>query len=518
VNVMMKRRSHSPRGARPATATSGFALALTLALSVCLGPGLTAGCGRGAAPASDTRKDTDRPDADDHENDAAKKPAAASKAGKNARAGNSDRAAEKPDADKADAGSEGAHAEEGEHHDDEGGAVELSEEAMKRADIEVAEVRAVDASSVLLAPANLEPNADKLARVGPRVSGRIARVAVSLGATVKAGQALATIRSPEAAEAAAALDSAKAAENLARASLARERDLFERKISARREVLEAEAAAASAQAAVRAAEARLAAMGFARGAGSTGSAASSPAGAAAGNRNADAGASLDPVVTVTSPIAGTVIERTAAADAPVQPDSVLFTIADLRSLWLTVKVPELNATQIRRGQRVQIDVRALPGAPITGAIDYVAPIVDAGTRTVDVRLSVPNPQGMLRPGMSATAKFELTATAPPSASPASRASSASPANAAASGSPRPAASSARILIPRAAVQELNQASVVFVATDEERRFEPKPVTLGATYGPDVEILSGLTAGTRIVVRGAFTLKAQAVRGGAAHDH
>jgi multidrug efflux pump subunit AcrA (membrane-fusion protein) len=68
------------------------------------------------------------------------------------------------------------------------------------------------------------------------------------------------------------------------------------------------------------------------------------------------------------------------------------------------------------------------------------------------------------------------------------------------------------------VQELNQASVVFVATDEERRFEPKPVTLGASYGPDVEILSGLTAGTRIVVRGAFTLKAQAVRGGAAHDH
>jgi multidrug efflux pump subunit AcrA (membrane-fusion protein) len=68
------------------------------------------------------------------------------------------------------------------------------------------------------------------------------------------------------------------------------------------------------------------------------------------------------------------------------------------------------------------------------------------------------------------------------------------------------------------VQELNEAAVVFITTDEARRFEPKPVTLGASYGPDVEILSGLTAGDRIVIRGAFTLKAQAVRGGAAHSH
>lgn len=454
----MKQRSHLSGAAR-ATAIIA-ALSLGLGLNV----GMTAGCGRGDAPAADTQQD------------------AASKAGKNTHAD------KKAVSERAD--------EEGEHHDEEGGAVELSEEAMKRADIEVADVRAVDASGVLLAPADLEPNADKIARVGPRVSGRIARVAVSLGATVKAGQALATIRSPEAAEASAALDSAKAAEKLAQASLARERDLFERKISAHREVLEAEAAAASARATVQAAEARLAAMGFARGSGSTGSAASSGASAVVGSGSGNGNASIDPMVTVTSPIAGTVIERTAAADAPVQPDSVLFTIADLRSLWLTVKVPELNAPRIRRGQRVQIDVRALPDTPIAGTIDYVAPIVDANTRTVDVRVSVPSPQGTLRPGMSATAKFEL---------------------AAAGGSP-PAASSARILVPRAAVQELNQANVVFFATDEERRFEPKPVTLGASYGPDVEILSGLTPGDRIVVRGAFTLKAQAVRGGAAHDH
>lgn len=192
--------------------------------------------------------------------------------------------------------SEGAPAEE--HHDDAPGAVELSAEAMDRAGIRLETVKASTSGHVLMAPAELQPDADRLAHVGPRVAGRIARVLVPIGATVRAGQALATIRSPEAAEAAAALDSARAAENLARRTLGRERELFERKVSAQREVLEAEAAHASAEAAVRAARARLAAMGFSSGTDSQ---------------------RTDPVVTVTSPIAGTVIERTAAADAPVGP-------------------------------------------------------------------------------------------------------------------------------------------------------------------------------------------------------
>jgi RND family efflux transporter MFP subunit len=188
-----------------------------------------------------------------------------------------------------------------------------------------------------------------------------------------------------------------------------------------------------------------------------------------------------------------VIERNAAADAPVQPDSVLFTIADLRTLWLTVRVPETSTGSIRRGQKVRITVRALPDQPIDGTVDYVAPIVTAATRTVDVRLQVPNAQGALRPGMSATARFDIAAVA----------------SAAGAGD--------RLLIPRAAVQELNQATVVFVA-EGERRFEARPITLGSTYGSDVEVLSGLEAGDRIVVRGAFTLKAQAVRGAAADPH
>ena len=363
---------------------------------------------------------------------------------------------------------EGAKAE---HHEDEG-VVELSPEAMKRADIRVESVGTRSSAQVLVAPAELQPNADRIARVGPRVSGRIAHVMVPLGANVRAGQPLATIRSPEAAEATATLDSARAAENLARRSLARERELFEKKVSAQREVIEAEAALASAEAAVRSAEARLAAKGF-----------SAPSGNTQGSA---------PIVTVTSPIAGTVIERTAAADAPVGPDSVLFTIADLSSLWLTVRVPETNVAAIRRGQTVSVVVGGMPDRPVEGRVEYIAPIVSAETRTVDVRVQVPNKNRDLRPGASASARFDL-----PNAPEAN--------------------GEARVLVPRAAVQELNQATVVFVPSGENK-FKAQPVTLGSSFGNQVEVLSGVKAGDRIVVQGAFTLKAQAVRGAGADPH
>jgi len=249
---------------------------------------------------------------------------------------------------------------------------------------------------------------------------------------------------------------------------------LEREPSGRqRNVLEAEAALASAEAAVRGAEARLAAMGF-----------SAPSG------DSQRG---DPVVTVTSPIAGTVIERTAAADAPVGPDSVLFTIVDLSSLWLTVRVPETSASAIRRGQNVSVVVGAMPDRPVEGRVDYIAPIVAPETRTVDVRVQVPNRTRELRPGMSASARFELPDR--------TTASSSEP----------------RVLVPRTAVQELNQSSVVFVPTGD-RQFKPQQVTLGSSYGNDVEVVSGVKVGDRIVVQGAFTLKAQAMRGAVADPH
>jgi cobalt-zinc-cadmium efflux system membrane fusion protein len=201
----------------------------------------------------------------------------------------------------------------------------------------------------------------------------------------------------------------------------------------------------------------------------------------------------EPLVTITSPIAGTVIERTAAVDAPVGPESVLFTIADLTTLWLTVRVPETSAAAVKKGQTVKVSVGALPDRSIDGHIDYVSPVIASGTRTVDVRIQVPNRTGELRPGMSANARFDLP----------DRAGTTN--------------HTTRVLVPRTAVQELNQATVVFVP-DGERKFKAQPVTLGSSFGNDVELLSGLNVGDRLVVQGAFTLKAQALRGAVVDPH
>jgi multidrug efflux pump subunit AcrA (membrane-fusion protein) len=111
---------------------------------------------------------------------------------------------------------------------------------------------------------------------------------------------------------------------------------------------------------------------------------------------------------------------------------------------------------------------------------------------VDVRVQVPNRSRDLRPGASASARFDLP-DAPG------------------------AHGEARVLVPRTAVQELNQSTVVFVPSGENR-FKAQPVTLGSSFGNQVEVLSGVKAGDRIVLQGAFTLKAQALRGAVADPH
>jgi cobalt-zinc-cadmium efflux system membrane fusion protein len=245
----------------------------------------------------------------------------------------------------------------------------------------------------------------------------------------------------------------------------REKDLFARRISAEREVLAAEAELARATSERRTVESRLQALGVALPpAGSTGP--------------------TSPLLPIRSPIQGTVIERTATIGAPVGPDTVLFKLADLSTLWLVAKVPETTMRDIRRGDAVTVKVDALPDQPVSGRVSYIGATVSDTTRTVDVRIDVPNRTGQLKPGMFARAQFETRSAR---------------------------AKSEQILIPQIAIQELNRKRVVFVARSDGG-FDVREVTVGASVGDDIEVLSGLKAGDTIVTAGSFTLKSQAVRG------
>jgi membrane fusion protein, heavy metal efflux system len=351
-----------------------------------------------------------------------------------------------------------------EKHDD-ASVVRLSDAARQRAAITVVTVQPRSVNEVLSAPAELQLNGDRVAMVGPRVAGRVARIDVSMGDRVAVGTVLASIDSPDVGSLLASYSSAQAAESVAQRTYQREKDLFARRISAEREVLAAEAALANATSERRSIESRLQAIGVALPpAGSTGSTSAQ--------------------LPIRSPIQGTVLERNATIGAPVGPDTVLFKLADLSTLWLVAKVPETTMRDIRRGDTVTVKVDALPDQPVSGRVSYIGATVSDTTRTVDVRIDVPNKASQLKPGMFARA--QLTSR---------------------SASER----SVRTLIPQIAVQELKGKRVVFVPRSDGG-FDIREVTVGASVGDDIEILSGLKTGESIVTSGSFTLKSQAVRG------
>lgn len=343
--------------------------------------------------------------------------------------------------------------------------IRLSDVARQRASIAVVTVQPRSANDVLSAPAELQLNGDRVAMVGPRVAGRVAGIAVSMGDRVAVGTVLATIDSPDVGSLLASFTSAQAAESVAQRTYQREKDLFARRISAEREVLAAEAELARATSERRSVESRLQALGIAL----------PPAGSAS---------PASALLPIRSPIQGTVIERTATMGATVGPDTVLFKLADLSTLWLVAKVPETTIRDIRRGDTVTVKVDALPDQSVSGRVSYIDATVSDTTRTVDVRIDVPNRIGELKPGMFARAQFTTRGT-------------------------RQLA--AQLLIPQIAVQELNRKRVVFVPRSDGG-FDVREVTVGATLGDDIEVLSGLKAGDTIVTTGSFTLKSQAVRG------
>jgi len=104
-----------------------------------------------------------------------------------------------------------------------------------------------------------------------------------------------------------------------------------------------------------------------------------------------------------APFDGYVMELGVRQGAAVQPGTTLFQLADLSSIWITAEVPEAQAAWIKAGDSAQAEVPALPAERFEGRVDYVYPELTQATRTLKVRIVVNNPDRLLRPGMFATA-------------------------------------------------------------------------------------------------------------------
>ncbi len=338
--------------------------------------------------------------------------------------------------------------------------VTLDSTAQRLAGIEIVPVSA-GSRNALVANGTITYDANRVSVVASRVEARLLTVRADLGQPVTAGALLATLESPEVGAIRGDLERARSNVDIAQRNYEREKRLYEQQITPQKEMLEAESAFRTAEADLRSAQARLSAIGA-----------------------TDDGGGRGAAFGLAAPVAGVVVERNASPGQSVGPSTNLFTVADLSNLWITVDVYEADLGRVRQGATAAVMPSAFPNQQFSGRVTYAGGVVDTASRTFKVRVEVPNPNRLLRPGMFAQVRVQAT------------------------GSPT---SGGPISVPEIAVQDVNGKQVVFVATATPGRFIARPVTVGPRAGGNVVVTQGLTAGERIVVKGAFQIKAELMK-------
>ena len=180
---------------------------------------------------------------------------------------------------------------------------------------------------------------------------------------------------------------------------------------------------------------------------------------------------------------GYVMELGVREGAMLEPGMSLFMLASLDTVWLNAELPETQGAAIQPGDAASATVAALPGQRFDGRVEYVYPELSGTTRTVKLRIALPNRDARLRPGMYASVRLD--------------------------GAPRAAA----LTVPTEAVIRTGTRSVVLVAEDEAR-FRPVAVRTGVEGGERTEVLDGLQEGQQVVASGQFLIDSEASLRGA----
>ncbi len=334
----------------------------------------------------------------------------------------------------------------------------------------------INATGKILVPEN------RIAVIGPVNQGRLVRLYAGQGSRVKKGQKLAELESADIdqaesdylkalADAENARRTAAAEVKLAQETYDRTKVLFEKTIApgknlqtAEHDLEVAKAATASSiagtKAALTATRRHLLILGL------------KDSAIDALSTKAD----LAAVFSLNSPIDGIVVERNATIGATVGPDANLFKIIDISRVWIDANVFEKDLERVKYGQEVKLTVPAFPGSTFSGRVILVFSVVDPDTRSVKVRTEVPNPDGRLKPDMFAN--VEIITDVNRSA----------------------------ISVPQSAVLDDGGKSVVFVA--EGTGYKKRVVTAGIKGNDQVEIIDGLVAGDKVVVKGNYLLLQQ----------
>ena len=330
--------------------------------------------------------------------------------------------------------------------------VMMDDDQVRASGIAIAAAGAIQIASVVQFPGEVQLNDDRTVHVVPRVPGIAEAVLVNTGQTVRKGQTLAVCSSQVISEQRSALQTAQKRQSFALTVYEREKKLWEQKITAEQDFLQAQAALREAEIAVENAQQKLNALGVTAGSG-TGL-----------NR-----------FELRAPYDGLVVERKLSVGEAVKEDTPIMTISDMSAVWVEVSIPAKDLPLMRVGAKVLVRATAFD-AKATGTVAFVGALVGEQTRMARARIVLANPQGAWRPGLFVNVEV----------------------------------SSANLQVPVAveseAIQTLGNRQVVFVR--EEKRFLPRSVKLGINDGKYIEVLEGLPPGTRYAAQGSYIIKSE----------
>ena len=298
-------------------------------------------------------------------------------------------------------------------------------------------------------PATVEADPQGIQIVSAAIGGRVVTLNRNLGERVRRGDALAVIESREAALLKGEVEATRARSALAQSQLNREQRLFAERVSPEQDLIAARTAATEARIAQRQAQQQLSAAG-------------------------GGGGSLNRLA-LHSPISGQIIARSVTLGQTVAADTELYRVANLSTLSLSFSLSAADASLVHTGAAIAITA---PGRQGTARVTFVSAVLDAQTRLVPVIASIDNSVGQWRVGESVQAAMQWPDTQGRQA----------------------------IGIPQTAVQTIDGKTVVFVRS--VTGFRVVPVTLGASSGDQVVILTGLTGAEQIAATNSFTLKAE----------
>lgn len=356
--------------------------------------------------------------------------------------------------------------------------VHLSEEQKKLVKIRISKAETGDIDNTLRLNGEVQLNLDETAKIMPSLPGFVTKILVKEGDTVKKGQLLAVLTSHKLGEYYSNYNSALEQEKLTHSEYRMAEKLIGKNATSQKDYLRYKREYAEAVIARQRAEELLRSLLV------------DPA------HNDHVHQNLEKTAICTdyelrAPIDGTVISKdiTLGENFPEDNSTVVFTISNLKHLWLDLQANNTELQILKTGQKVTIQTQDA-NQKYTGRIIYIAPFINENTRVGLVRALADNPDGTLRPGQFVTGVIQ------------------------AAGSPK------SVFVPREAIQLLDGETVVFVPQGDG--FAPKPVATGKTAKGLTQILSGLHAGDSYVSGGAFELKSILLTSGmdphAGHGH